>query len=340
MRYHIVFLRGIDMNFSKKQLLIFSTAALVLVTLLSTSTIFSSLAVIQYLRTANTVNYVTVTTPVTVPVTEPVSTGETAVPVTDASGQIIGTTQVTIDNAATNGPTAATSPTNGATNNMTTAATNNNGTAGTTVKQTAKVPATPAEIAALYVTANNNVKTKAKKATLTYRNATNYKGFVEAGALSSVGKLLMDRYLKEEPDLNEAHTDDIAAKFPPVGTTSHLTAADINKATCVDKGSFYFVTILLKPDKNPKAGYGSGSICNVINTQEIYDAASAYVDISNIVLDYDGVYCEADIDKATGNLTKLYTKVPMYLGLHAEKIGIGVDAKVGLQFEEKWTVNY
>ncbi len=330
------------MNFSKKQLLSFAAIALVLVVLLSTSTVFSSMAVLKYLDAAKTVNYYVETQ--TVANTEASAEGEVTEPFTDASGEtIIGTTQVTINDAANNSPNATTSQSgNNGGNSATTNKYNNGGNTATTAKKYAK-PSTNAEIAAYYKTAITNAKTKAKKATFTYNSTTNYKGYVDAGGnstLSSIGSFLMNSFLKEK-EPNEVHTDNIANVLPPSNATCHLTASDINKATCTDKGSYFFVTILLKPDKNPKNGYGSGSICSIITPKQITDAAGSYINISNIICEYDGAYCEANIDKATGHLTYIYTRLPMYLSLHAQKaIIIDTDAKVGLQFEEKWTIAY
>ena len=323
------------MNFSKKQLMIFSGVALVLVALLSTSTVFSSMAVLEYLKTGNSVNYVVETTDGTT--TETVSGTEAgSETATDAAGQpIINTTSVSIHDAADNSPTATTSG-NGGGNTTTTK--KSGGNTSTTSKTSSK-PTTKAEIASYYKTAINTAKTKAKSATLTYTNTSNYKDVVEAGSLSRIGSYLMNSFLGEKTP-NEVHTTDIAAALPPKNTTSHLTAADIKTANCTDKGTYYFVTILLYPDKNIKAGYGSGSICNAVDPQDVYDAASSYINISNIVCEYDGAYCEANIDKATGHITYLYTRLPMYLSLHAEKLTANVDGKVGLQFEEKWTITY
>lgn len=213
---------------------------------------------------------------------------------------------------------------------------------GTTTKKANDTPSTNEEIAELFRTANKNAKTKAKKATLTYKYAGNYKEVVEAGFLSSIGQLLMGAFLKEEPDLNEVHENDLADVFPPTKATCNLKASDINKATCVDKGTYYFITILVKPDTNPKAGYGSGSICSVITVEQIKDPLTTYkVEASDVLCEYDGAYCEAKIDKKTGNLIEYYFDLPMYLSLTAKAPLIpAVSAKVGLEFKEKWTIEY
>ncbi|HOD02514.1 MAG TPA: hypothetical protein PKN28_04230 [Clostridiales bacterium] len=312
------------MKFSKNQIIIFSSIAILLICAMTFSSVYAAVIAAEYIKASG------------IQVVNPENTATTALPDETATEAPDNTEPGSVIDVI-NGQPGDNS------DNLNTTKSGSSGTGtgtGTTAKSN-NTPSTKAEIASLYKAANNKARTKAKKATLTYKNAENYKDVVEAGYLSSIGSFLMNTFLKEEADLNEIHTDDIANAIPPANVTCNLKESDINKATCSDKGTYYFVTILLKPDKNPKAGYGSGSICSIITPDQITQATEGYIEVSNIICQYDGAYCEAEIDKKTGNLTKLYIRLPMYLSLTAKAPIIpAVDGKVGLQFEEKWTIVY
>ena len=110
----------------------------------------------------------------------------------------------------------------------------------TTKKKDSK-PSTKKEIIDYYNKAVNKVKSSAKSVVRTYDNSTNYKGIVEAGGLSKIGKLLMDTFLKENYDRVEYKgSSEIVANFPAEGQkTSHVNEAAVKDAKCVDKGDYY-----------------------------------------------------------------------------------------------------
>lgn len=314
--------RGIDMKYSKNQILVFALIAIILILSMTLSAAYSAAVAQEYLRASQVVappagdNTAPATTE---PKVEPSPTEPTtAVGVVNGQPDDVDTTRP---------PTTTTIPAN------------------TTTTKRDNSEQIKSEVVKLYTTANKNAKNKAKSATLTYRNATNYKDVMEAGAFSDIAQFLMKTLMKEEKNLKEVHTD-VAKAVPPANAACNLKASDVVKATREDKGSYYLVTILMKPDTNPKAGYGTGSVCSLITEKQIVDATKDFIAVSDINSEYDGAYLEAKIDKKTGNLTELYTRMPLYLSVSIKPRGQIFDfvnpftGKVGLQFEERWTIAY
>lgn len=203
-----------------------------------------------------------------------------------------------------------------------------------------KMPQTKEEIVEYYKAANAKVKSQAKSITRTYNRASNYNGVIETGSnplLSRIGKAVMGKFLTEDLEPKTfVSRDEIAANFPPANTVCALSADDVENATCTDKGDFYEMEIHMLPEVDPVNGKGTGAVSTIITKQEITDAVAGYVEISDIHCDYENVYLIAIIDKATGDITKLYVHMPLYLNLSA----LGMDCKVGLCFEDRYTVEW
>lgn len=203
-----------------------------------------------------------------------------------------------------------------------------------------KKPETTGEIAAYYAAALNRAKANAAAVTLVQKKGTNYKGVVEAGnnpLLSSLAKSLMQSFLKEEnPNTEYTARTDIQAFFIPRGTESHLTEQDIAEASCEEQGDFYFVRVKLCPDENPKAGYGSGAVGSIITKEEIDDAVNGKIKMENLICAYDGAVSEIKVEKATGNILEIRSQLPMYLCLRT----MGMNCRIGLQFDEYWTIRW
>lgn len=203
-----------------------------------------------------------------------------------------------------------------------------------------KKPETKDEITAYYVAALNRAKTDAAAVTLVQKKSTNYNGVVEAGdnpLLGSLAKSLMKSFLKEEnPNTEYTARQDIQSNFIPRGTESHLTKQDVSEASIEEQGDFYILRVKLRPDDNPKAGYGSGAVGSIITKEEIDTAVDGKIKMENVVCAYDGAVSQIKVEKATGNLLEIRSQLPMYLCLRA----MGLDCRIGLQFDEYWTVRW
>ncbi|MGN0519245.1 MAG: hypothetical protein ACI4LB_00750 [Candidatus Fimenecus sp.] len=203
-----------------------------------------------------------------------------------------------------------------------------------------QAPQTKGEIAAYYTAALARAKATAASVTLVQKKGTNYNGVVEAGNnpfLGSVAKSLMNSFLKEEnPNTVYTARADIYDNFIPRGTDCHLAESDLEEAYCEENGDFYTIFVKVKPDENPKAGYGSGAVGSVITKAEIESAVNGKVKLENVVCRYDGAYSTIKVEKSTGNLLEIQSSLPMYLCLTA----MGLDCRIGLQFDEYWTVQW
>lgn len=201
-----------------------------------------------------------------------------------------------------------------------------------------KMPQGNEEIAAYFSSAINKVKAEASSVTLLQKKGTNYNGVVDAGnnfLLSSLAKSLMGSFLKDEtPNTVYSTRSEIADNFIPRGTQSVLTANDIAEASCTEENGYYILNVKVKPDDNPAAGHGSGAVGSVITTDEITSAVNGRIKFDNLLCQYDGASAQIKVEKTTGHLAEISSSLPMYLHLTA----LGLECRIGLQFDETWTV--
>ena len=183
----------------------------------------------------------------------------------------------------------------------------------------------------MYVDALNKAKTSAAKVTRVRTNASNYKGHVKAGMLSSIAKSLMGTFMKEDTTPVDMDKNDL----PPKGISCTLDASAVEKVEVQKDGDNTIVTIVTKAESNPKAGSGIGSAVSIIEEKTITDAVAGVIEISNIKLDYDPCTLKATID-ASGNLVELYVQAPCILSLTA----MGIDAEVGIDCEDEFVIAY
>lgn len=198
------------------------------------------------------------------------------------------------------------------------------------------------EVVDLYKKAVNAARTKSSSVIRVKDGAINYKGIVEAGALSSVGSSLMGTFMAADEASIEAKNEPWEKEKLP--DASALTTNGLQKISYEDKGDKYIVTLVAKNAKNPKAGAdGIGAISGVIEETQITGAISSFplLKLQNISLDYENVTTVATIDKATGNLTALNLNSPCVLGLDAAMGPLSINgAKVGIQVITEYTVAY
>ena len=204
----------------------------------------------------------------------------------------------------------------------------------------AKMPQSKEEVIEYYKNANSKVKSQAKSVTRKYNKVTNYNNVLETGSnpiLSKIGKAVMGKFLTEnlEPETFTGQNE-IAGAFPPPNAVCGLSVEDVESAICRDKGESFELEIHIRPETNPELGKGTGAVSTIITKKEITDAVDGYVEISNIRCDYENVYLIATVDKKTGDITELYVNMPLYLNLTA----LGMDCKVGLCFEDRYTVEW
>lgn len=204
---------------------------------------------------------------------------------------------------------------------------------------------TPEGVVLYYKAAHAKVLSSAKSATHAYNNTLNYNNVLEIGGnntLAKVAQSLMNSFMKEENNLATYTGADIAAKFPGAHV-QNLTADMLSEATCVEEGDNYIIT--LKVDSTEDAydtGEKTGAITAIINEQEVTDAAGSMVTLAGLENRYVGATVKATIQKSTGNMIAFESDVPSYMCFSEAKVAfISVkDCRIGLEYIQKWTMEY
>ncbi|MBE6814829.1 MAG: hypothetical protein E7522_05195 [Ruminococcaceae bacterium] len=264
------------------------------------------------------------------------------------SGTVSGDTGST-GNTGTVTPTPdATQPSGGATTQTTPSG--NTGSTGTTddkkpadnsgSAQSGKL--SDQQVVDLYKKAVGAARTKASSVVRVKDGAINYKGIVEAGALSSVGSSLMGAFMAKDEASIEVKNEPWEKEKLPDATA--LTTNGLQKISYEEKGDNYVVTLVAKNAMNPKAGAdGIGAISGVIEETQITGAIGSFplLKLQNINIDYENVTTVATIDKKTGNLVALNLNSPCVLGLDAAMGPLSINgAKVGIQVITEYTIAY
>ena len=185
-----------------------------------------------------------------------------------------------------------------------------------------------------FVKSFTDVKKSAKSVTIVKKNGSNYNGIAEAGMFSGLLSTLMNSLLKEE-EVGEVYTGaDIAANFPPSGANSSLDKSAVKKISIKENGDYYEITITVKNETNPTPGKGVGAIASPLTKESIQDPIKDVPGLNKIepICAYENVSCTAKIEKSTGHMVEYYYNMPLVLSFE------GMSYKVGLAFEEWWTV--
>ena len=206
---------------------------------------------------------------------------------------------------------------------------------------TAGVPSTKAEIIALFNESANKVKTDATKVVKNYEYRTHLEEYLEMPkALESMAGSLMSTVFKDDLEPIEYTTkEDIVANYqvPGVDWVSQLTEAEVAEATCTDNGSEYEVMLKLNPTKDPEPGVGVAKAFDTITPAEIKESAPPI--LQTFSTEYFDCVVKCKIDKATGHTTWANYKSPLIMDVTV-KMGVTMDAKMGLCFEKDYTITY
>ncbi len=208
------------------------------------------------------------------------------------------------------------------------------------------VPSTKEEIVEYYKTAHAKALSSAKKATRTYDNTSNYNDVLEVGGnstLAGIAKQLMGMFVKENTEPEE-HTSDIADALPPAGGCAGLTPDMISEATCTEDGGNYIIKMTIdSTEENPDLGDKTKNLTQTVSIDDITNAASGFIEFEGVENRYVGANITATVDKETGNLTALETDVPSYMffgKVSAMKIVNVENCRIGLEYQQKWTIEY
>lgn len=202
------------------------------------------------------------------------------------------------------------------------------------------LPQTIPEIVDLFNKSANRIKPEATKVVKNYeKRIVNKDKLVVPKSLESTAETMIDTFMKDDTEpIVYASKDEIKSEFlvPGQSYVSKLKASDVESATCTDKGNEYVIYIKLKDEKNPSAGKGVGSVCDVIETAEVSEKASF---VEKFTTDYYDCDVEMTIDKATGRVTHATYKTPLMLSVTVNLFGTH-NAELGLTFIKDYTITY
>ncbi len=211
----------------------------------------------------------------------------------------------------------------------------------TTSETTAEaLPQTIPEIVELFNKSANRIKPEASKITKNFeRRIVDKDKLVVPKSLQSTADSLLDTFMKDDTDpIVYATREEINAEYlvPGQSYVSKLTADAVKSATCTDKGDTYEINIKLKDEKNPTAGKGVGSVCDVIEASEVADKASFVEEFST---SYYNCEVTVTVDKASGKVIHAVYKTPLVLKVVVNMFGTH-NGEVGLTFIKDYTITY
>lgn len=203
-------------------------------------------------------------------------------------------------------------------------------------------------IVAYYKAAHAKVLSSAKSVVKTYDNTLNYNQVLEIGGndtLAGIAQSLMGQFMKEDTEEHPFSGADIAANFPPAGKdTSGLTPDMVSEATCTEENGKYIIKIKINStEDNYDTGAMTGNLVTIVNESDVTNAAGSLVSLDGLENRYVGANITATIDKATGNLETLETYAPSYMYFAQATAAFVIkvnDCRIGLEYQQKWRVEY
>lgn len=185
----------------------------------------------------------------------------------------------------------------------------------------------------------NKVKADATKVVKNYEKR-NVDDLVVPKALESMSGTFINEVMADDTEpIVYATKEEIRENFivPGQDYVSRLKASDIVKADCKDNGKEYVIYFKLKDEKNPKAGSGVGSVCDVIETHEIAEKAPSFLE------EFSATYynCEvtATIDKATGRMTHAVYSTPLTMSVVVNLLGTH-NVGASITFIKDYSITY
>ncbi len=199
--------------------------------------------------------------------------------------------------------------------------------------------ATTEELVAYFNTCANKVKTEATKVVKNYEKR-NVDDLVVPKALESMSGTFINEVMADDTEpIVYATKEEIRENFivPNQDYVSCLKASDVVKAECKDNGKEYVIYFKLKDEKNPKAGSGVGSVCDVIEAGELAEKAPSFLE------EFSATYynCEvtATIDKATGRMTHAVYSTPLTMSVVVNLLGTH-NVGASITFIKDYSITY
>ncbi len=196
-------------------------------------------------------------------------------------------------------------------------------------------------IVALFNESANRIKTEATKVTKNFEKRYNDSSkLIVPDALMSTADKMMSTFMKDDTDpIVYATKEEIVAEYivPDQNYVSKLTADAVKEAECTDKGDTYEIYIKLKDEKNPTAGKGVGSVCDVIEAHEIADKAPSM--LQEMSTYYYNCTIKVTVDKATGRVTHAVYSTPLVMHMIVNLFGTH-EVQAGITFTKDYSIEY
>ena len=210
----------------------------------------------------------------------------------------------------------------------------------------AETPQSVGDIVALYNSAVNKVKPKAKQITRTYHHAKIPTETLELNSgIQKLGEAAIKQFVKGS-DKAEVWTSrsDFDLGFPVGGTdySSKMTPDMVKTVTCTDNGDTYTVRILLKNDTitNPKKGEGYAGVFNTVSASTFDEISIPTVTFEQVRINGVNGSIVCTIDKASQRVTDITFAETDILDLSVKVAFSDLRAKMHLETEDHYTVVY
>lgn len=198
---------------------------------------------------------------------------------------------------------------------------------------------TPEEMVEYFNTSANKIKTEGTEVVKNFEKRIVGELKVP-DLLQSLAETLLNENMKDDTDpIVYSTKEDIRENFivPAQDYVSCLKAEDVETISYEDKGTEYEFYIKLKDEKDPRAGSGVGSVCDVIETHEVAEKAPSI--LQEFSTNYYDCEITATIDKATGKVTHIVYSTPLTLNVVVSMLGTHT-ASVGFTFVKDYTIAY
>ena len=198
---------------------------------------------------------------------------------------------------------------------------------------------TPEEMVEYFNNCANKVKTDATEVVKNFEKRQ-VGDLVVPDLLQSLAETLLKENMKDDTDpIVYSTKEDIRENFlvPSQDYVSCLKAEYAETISYKDNGNEYEFYIKLKDEKDPRAGSGVGSICDVIETHEVAEKAPSI--LQEFSTNYYNCEVTATIDKATGRVTHIVYSTPLTLNVVVSMLGTHT-ASVGFTFIKDYTITY
>ena len=152
--------------------------------------------------------------------------------------------------------------------------------------------------------------------------------------LQSMAETLLKENMQDDTDpIVYSTKEEIRENFlvPSQDYVSCLKVEDLETISYKDNGSEYEFYIKLKDEKDPRAGSGVGSVCDVIETHEV--AAKAPSILQEFSTSYYDCEVTATIDKETGRVTHIVYSTPLIVIV----VAVAVDITKPVFVKNEWS---